>query len=120
IMFDTFSENYRIVKILEINPEKNYVKVLVNDESKHEIIKFEKIPKDTEKIKYDFANGYWGDGEKYYIKRIYFLTEKEIVYCGFTINNKHERGCFGGDQTWHHRIFSNNKTEGYVFNYNNS
>ncbi|CAG8855304.1 1923_t:CDS:1, partial [Gigaspora margarita] len=109
-----YEENYRIVKTLEMNPEKNYVKVLVDDESKHKIIKFEKIPKDTEKIKYDFVNGYWGDGEKFYIKRIHFLTEKEIVYYGLTINDKeHEGGCFGGDQTWHHRIFSDDKTEGY-------
>ncbi|CAG8844423.1 13511_t:CDS:1, partial [Gigaspora margarita] len=58
---DLYEENYQIVKTLEMNSKKNYIKVLVDDESKYKLIKFEKIPKDTEKIKYDFVNRYWGD-----------------------------------------------------------
>ncbi|CAG8532720.1 14208_t:CDS:2 [Gigaspora rosea] len=83
-----------------MNHENNYAKVLVDDESKHEIIKFKSKPEDTKKIKYDFLNGFWGDDKKYkkyYVKRIRFLTEKEIVYYGWTINDiEHEGGCFGG------------------------
>ncbi|KAF0487817.1 hypothetical protein F8M41_022485 [Gigaspora margarita] len=80
--FHDHEEYYQIVKILKINPEKNYAKVLVDDESKHKKIIFKSIPKDTKKIKYDFLNGYWDDDEKFYVKRIHFLTEKEIVYFG--------------------------------------
>ncbi|CAG8842457.1 27618_t:CDS:2, partial [Gigaspora margarita] len=76
--FHGYEEYYRIVKILKINPEKNYAKVLVDDESKY--------------------------------KKIIF---KKIVYFGWTINDEHKGGCFGGDQTWHHRIFSDNKTDAY-------
>ncbi|RIB03139.1 hypothetical protein C2G38_2288881 [Gigaspora rosea] len=112
-----FEEYYKIVKILKMNHENNYAKVLVDDESKHEIIKFKSKPEDTKKIKYDFLNGFWGDDKKYkkyYVKRIRFLTEKEIVYYGWTINDiEHEGGCFGGEQTWHNRIFSDDKTDAY-------
>ncbi|CAG8842378.1 44418_t:CDS:1, partial [Gigaspora margarita] len=54
------------------------------------------MPKDTDKIKYNLVNGYWSDDNKFYIKIIHFLTEKEIVYYGVTINDKeHKEDCFG-------------------------
>ncbi|CAG8698482.1 931_t:CDS:2, partial [Racocetra fulgida] len=116
-----FEEYYRIVKTLKMNPENNFAKVLVDDESKHKIMKFKSKPEDTETIKYDFFNGYRGEDKRYYVKKIHFLTEKEVVYSGYTIKDEndtcieHHGGCFGGDQPWHHRIFSDDRTDEYRY-----